>query len=94
MTEPAVAKDVPTNFRGIIDLFKEPGGSNDSGCVQLADATGRNAPQVRKWYYRGSIPSDAWVDVVEAAKVIGRPDVNYELLARLAAGQAALKVAS
>ena len=48
------------SFKDIINLWPSP--------QELADDLGENLHAVRKWRERGSIPSDRWLDLVEAAK--------------------------
>ncbi len=55
------------------------------GAAAFAVAIGIPYSHARTMKARSSIPSDRWEKVVEAARVAGVDDINYELLARLAA---------
>jgi len=66
------------SFRAIIDRW--------STRAELARALGVQAPAVRLWHHRDSIPRDYWMAVARAARSAGFRDITLTLLARAAVG--------
>lgn len=67
---------IPMNHRQIIDSWPKP------STRIFAEDIGKNYAQVRKWRTRNRIPSEHWLDVVDAAKKRRIP-VNLEMLAQM-----------
>ena len=71
----------PESFAAIINLWPS--------AEEMAADLGEKGVTVRQWRNRGSIPSDRWLAVAAAAANRGFSSVTLELLAGLAAKQAA-----
>jgi hypothetical protein len=71
----------PDSFAAIINLWET--------AEEMAADLGEKGVTVRQWRNRGSIPSDRWLAVAAAAEKRGFAAVTLNLMAGLAAKQAA-----
>lgn len=65
------------SFAQVIDEF--------GGAAAFADAVGIPESHARTMKARSSIPAERWERVIAAAKNLGKENISYELLAKIAA---------